>query len=96
MHCYFGIVNSLGDVQNHLEGHRISAVVKLVRPLLWTHLAMASSKLSDLAMLNLDEAFAEGYVNGDPVFKKSVSNYLSSDPTSVGAPRLVASWIINY
>ena len=89
MKCYYGAFQSLGTWDDHFEGHRVGAVVKVLRPMLFNNLAMASSSLSKLAGVNLDEAFAEGFVNNDPLFKRSVSRYVHADPADAGAPDLV-------
>lgn len=93
MKCFYGVVKGLGSQNNHIEGHRVGAVVKLQHYMLWFHWAIDSSKLSALAGLNLDEAFAEGFVNGDPLLLKSVSRYRNADPATVGAPDFISKFV---
>lgn len=95
MKCYHGTAQSLSGRARHMEGHRVGAVVKMLRYTLWLHWAIDSSSLSDLARLSLDEAFAEGFVNGDPLLLRSVSRYLDADPADVGAPDLVGVNVSN-
>lgn len=90
MQCFHGVVQSVGNWDRHFEGHRVGAVVKVMNPKLFNSLAVMSISVSELANFNLDEAFAEGYIKGDPLFIRSVSSYVETDPVDAGAPDLVA------
>lgn len=104
MRCYFGAVKSVDSsmLALHTRGHEIGETIKVLRPAYYYSLAWMFGRVSQLAYLNPDEAFAEGYViamtkpsdSNGALLKRSVSRYLNADPSVLskvedGAPGLL-------
>jgi hypothetical protein len=89
---YFPSVNRDGGTL-HAEGHKVGDELKVVEPAYFSSIALKCSRLSDLARVNLDCGFAEGYVVSQlnpfdsigQLLKLTVSQFLA-DPALVGAP----------
>lgn len=91
MTCFSGRIEGLDKSRLiHMEGHLYGDILRLEQRVQWASMAMLFTDVSRLARMNLECAFAEGYVIGKcnktdingQMLMRSVSRYLNvnADP----------------